>query len=94
MTDLKFVEPGHIPSEFLVYDKKVDQLDVGKTGKVGYLRIKLEKDSKKNKTVITDQYSQVPLYTQKALYYDEFLPAMANLFIMSPSGGILQGDRY
>ena len=94
MTDLKFVEPGHIPSEFLVYDKKVDQLDVGKTGKVGYLRIKLEKNSKKNKTVITDQYSQVPLYTQKALYYDEFLPAMANLFIMSPSGGILQGDRY
>ena len=51
MTDLKFVEPDHIPSEFLVYDKKVDQLDVGKTGKVGYLRIKLEKDSKKNKTV-------------------------------------------
>jgi len=78
----------------LVYDKKVDQLDVGKPGKVGYLRIKLEKDSKKNKTVITDQYSQVPLYTQKALYYDEFLPTMANLFIMSPSGGILQGDRY
>ena len=57
MTDLKFVEPGHIPSEFLVYDKKVDQLDVGKTGKVGYLRIKLEKDSKKNKTVVTDQCS-------------------------------------
>jgi len=94
MTDLKFVEPDDIPSEFSVYDKKVEQMDVGKTGKVGYLRIKLENDSKKNKTILTDQYSQVPLYTQKALYYDEFLPSMANLFIMSPSGGIIQGDRY
>jgi urease accessory protein len=94
MTDLKFVVPNDIPSEFSVYDKKVDQLNVGKTGKVGFLRIKLEKDSKKNKTVVTDQYSQIPLYTQKALYYDEFIPNMANLFIMSPSGGILQGDRY
>ena len=55
MTDLKFVEPGHIPSEFLVYDKKVDQLDVGKTGKVGYLRIKLEKDSKKKRTATCKQ---------------------------------------
>ena len=86
MTDLKFVEPDDIPSEFSVYDKKVDQLDVGKTGKVGFLRINLENDSKKNKSIVTDQYSQYPLYTQKALHYDEFLPSMANLFIMSPSG--------
>ena len=93
MTDLKFVEPDDIPSEFSAYDHKVAQLDVGKTGKVGFIRIKLEKDSKKNKTVVTDQYSQFPLYIQKALYYDEFLPSMANLFIMSPSGGIIQGDR-
>ena len=49
MTDLKFVEPDDIPSEFSAYDKKVEQLDVGKTGKVGFLRIKLEKDSKKIK---------------------------------------------
>ena len=94
MTDLKFVEPDDIPSEFSEYDHKVDQLDVGKTGKVGFLRIKLEKDPEKNKTVVTDQYSQFPLYIQKALHYDEFLPSMANLFIMSPSGGIIQGDRY
>ena len=42
MTDLKFVEPDDTPSEFSAYDHKVDQLDVGKTGKVGFLRIKLE----------------------------------------------------
>ena len=94
MTDLKFYEPDDVPAIFSAYDKKIEQLDVGKSGKVGLLRLKLEENSDKNKTVITDQYSQVPLYTQKALYYDENLPNMAHLFIMSPSGGILQGDRY
>ena len=94
MTDLKFCEPDDIPAIFSEYDKKLEQLDVGKSGKVGLLRLKFEENSDKNKTVITDQYSQVPLYTQKALYYDENLPNMAHLFIMSPSGGILQGDRY
>ena len=94
MTDLKFCEPDDVPVIFSAYDKKIEQLDVGKSGKVGLLRLKLEENSDKNKTIITDQYSQVPLYTQKALYYDETLPNMAHLFIMSPSGGILQGDRY
>lgn len=94
MTDLKFCEPDDVPAIFSAYDKKIEQLDVGKSGKVGLLRLKFEENSDKNKTVITDQYSQVPLYTQKALYYDENLPNMAHLFIMSPSGGILQGDRY
>ena len=94
MTDLKFCEPDDIPSEFLKYEEKICQLEVGKTGKVGHLKIKLENDSMNDKTVITEQYSQVPLYTQKALYYDESLPKMAHLFIMSPSGGVLQGDRY
>ena len=31
---------------------------------------------------------------QKALHYDVDYPSMAHLFILSPSGGILQGDRY
>ena len=51
-------------------------------------------DLQKNKTIITYQKSQVPLFLQKALYYDETIPPMAHLFILSPSGGILQGDRY
>ena len=94
MTDLKFCEPDDVPSEFLKYNKKITQLEVGKTGKVGLLKLKLENDSKKNRTVVTEQYSKVPLYIQKALYYDESLSNMAHLFIMSPSGGVLQGDRY
>ena len=36
----------------------------------------------------------MPLFTQRAMYLEESLPAMAYVYIVSPSGGILQGDRY
>ncbi|HSE99558.1 MAG TPA: urease accessory protein UreD, partial [Nitrososphaeraceae archaeon] len=36
----------------------------------------------------------VPLFTQRALYLEESLPSMAYIYIISPSGGVLQGDRY
>lgn len=46
------------------------------------------------KLVIKEQYSRVPLFVQRAMYLEETLPAMAYVYIVSPSGGILQGDRY
>ena len=94
MTDLKFCFPEDVPSQFASFDGKIPQMDVGKTGKIGFLKLTLESDSQRNKTIITEQLSRVPLYVQKALYYDESIPSMAHLFILSPSGGVLQGDRY
>jgi len=94
MTDLKFCSPEDVPSQFASFDGKIPQMDVGKTGKIGFLKLTLESDSQRNKTIITEQLSRVPLYVQKALYYDETIPSMAHLFILSPSGGVLQGDRY
>jgi urease accessory protein len=58
------------------------------------LRLKLEKDSATGITIIKEQYSRVPLFVQRAMYLEETLPAMAYVYIVSPSGGILQGDRY
>jgi len=94
MTDLKFCFPEDVPSQFASFDGKIPQMDVGKTGKIGFLKLILESDSQRNKTIITEQLSRDPLYVQKALYYDETIPSMAHLFILSPSGGVLQGDRY
>jgi len=94
MTDLKFCFPEDVPSQFASFDGKIPQMDVGKTGKIGFLKLTLESDSQRNKTIITEQLSRVPLYVQKALYYDESIPSMAHLFVLSPSGGVLQGDRY
>ena len=94
MTDLKFCFPEDVPSQIASLDGKVSQMDVGKTGKVGFLKLALEHDSQRNKTIVTEQRTQVPLYVQKALHYDETVPSMAHIFILSPSGGVLQGDRY
>src|SRR6476660_6601080 len=94
MSEIQYYTPGDIPPEILAYDQKLDQLGIGKAGKIGALVLRLENDVQRNKTIITDQYSRVPLFTQRALYLEESLPSMAYVFIISPSGGILQGDRY
>lgn len=91
---LEYYIPSSIPPEVLAYGSKLDQLGVGKAGKLGALILGLEKDKDNGKTSVKKQYSKVPLYTQRALYLEEALPSMAYMYIISPSGGILQGDRY
>ena len=94
MKDLQYFIPDDIPQEVLYYDSELSQLGVGKAGKLGAIVLLLEKNAKVNKTVIKEQFSKVPLFTQRALYLEESLPSMAYLYIISPSGGVLQGDRY
>ena len=94
MNNLEFYVPVDIPPEVLVYESKLKQLEVGKAGKIGALVLRLEKDPEVGKTVVKEQYSKVPLFTQRALYLEESIPSMAYIYIISPSGGILQGDRY
>jgi urease accessory protein len=85
--------PDDIPKEILEYDAEVKQLGVGKSGKIGILEVELQ-INEVGKTVVTKQFSQVPLQLQRALYPENLLPGMAYLYVVSPSGGILQGDRY
>jgi len=92
--DLEYFIPDDIPQEVLYYESELSQLGVGKAGKLGALVLLLEKNAQVNKTVIKEQFSKVPLFTQRALYLEESLPSMAYLYIISPSGGVLQGDRY
>ena len=87
-----FYTSQNIPLELEVYLTK-SQSKV-KSGKIGILRLKLERDSATGKTIIREQYSRVPLLAQRAMYLEETLPDMAYVYIVSPSGGILQGDRY
>ncbi len=93
MNKLEYYTPNDIPQEIQIYDAKVKQLGVGKSGKVGILDLELQKDST-GKTIVTRQFSQVPLQFQRVIYSENSLPEMAYLYVLSPSGGILQGDRY
>ena len=93
MNKLEYYTPDDIPNEIQTYDAKVKQLGVGKSGKVGILDLELQKDNA-GKTIVTKQFSQVPLQFQRAIYPENSLPEMAYLYVISLSGGILQGDRY
>ncbi len=92
--DLSFCTPTDIPYEVLEYDAPLEQLSVGKSGKLGILQLDLERDKYNNKTSIKNQFYKVPLCIKRALYLEETCPEMAYVYIISPSGGILQGDRY
>jgi urease accessory protein len=92
--ELEHYTPKVVPPEVLAYGSTLAQLGVGKAGKLGALVLRLEQDKSNGKTSVKDQYSRVPLYTQRALYLEEALSNMAYMYIISPSGGMLQGDRY
>jgi urease accessory protein len=91
---IDFYAPRNIPPEIEMYLTESRNLGAVKSGKVGILQLKLERDPGTGKTVIREQYCRVPLFIQRAIYLEETLPAMAYVYIISPSGGILQGDRY
>ena len=93
-SELEYYTPKDIPPEVVAYGSSLAQLGVGKAGKIGALVLRLEQDSSTGKTSVKEQYSRVPLYTQRALYLEEALSNMAYMYVISPSGGILQGDRY
>ena len=92
--ELEHYTPKIVPPEVLAYGSTLAQLGVGKAGKLGALVLRLEQDKSNGKTSVKEQYSRVPLYTQRALYLEEALSNMAYMYIISPSGGMLQGDRY
>ncbi|MCS6767706.1 MAG: urease accessory protein UreD [Candidatus Nitrosocaldus sp.] len=92
-TRIEFYIPDDIPPEVLAYEAKLAQLEVGRAGKTGLLYLMLEGASN-GRTVIKEKFSKVPLVVLKAMYLEESLPGMAYVYIMSPSGGVLQGDRY
>ncbi|MFQ5941203.1 MAG: urease accessory protein UreD [Nitrososphaerales archaeon] len=93
MLENNFYQPKDLPEEFLSYEQTVKQLGVGKTGKTGSLVMVLERDPHRKKTIATELFSKVPLQVQKILHIEESSADMAYVYIMSPSGGILQGDR-
>lgn len=60
-------------------------------GREGRLRLVFRKDSG---TVLSEQFAEAPFHAQRAMYCEESLPEMAYLYMMSSSGGILDGDSH
>lgn len=62
-------------------------------GKRGYLRMAFERDTR-GRSVLRELERRVPLVVQQELYFDECMPDMPCVYILSSGGPNVDGDRY
>lgn len=79
--------------EMAPYLREPEAMYVGAPGKHGYLRLGFELD-KQGKSILRDLERRVPLIVQQELYFDEEMPEMPCVYILSSGGPNVDGDRY
>ena len=84
--------PTHPPRELAPYQDEPKQLPTGSIGKDALLRMRFERRGARS--ILAFMERRAPLIVQKALYCDEGMPDLPFVFIITNSGGVLQGDRY
>ena len=81
------------PREVAAYISQPQGAPAGSHGKRGFLRLGFECDNT-GRTILRDWERRAPLIVQQALYFDEELPDMACVSILSSGGPNVDGDRY
>ena len=79
--------------EMAPYHEEPKAMPVGTPGKTGYLRLGFETDDE-GRSILRDWERRAPLIVQQALYFDEELPDMPCVYILSSGGPNVDGDRY
>lgn len=79
--------------EMKPYLRRPRAMYVGAPGKHGYLRLGFELDSS-GRSILRDLDRRAPLIVQQELYFDEELPDMPCVYILSSGGPNVDGDRY
>lgn len=79
--------------EMAPYLEEPKAMKVGSPGKSGYLKLGFELD-KQGKSILRDLDRRVPLIVQQELYFDEEMPGMPCVYILSSGGPNVDGDRY
>lgn len=77
--------------ELGAYQDEPPQLPSGSFGKNAFLRLGFEPGP--HRSVLRTLHRRAPLIVQQALYWDEEMPSLPCVSIISNAGGILQGDR-
>lgn len=83
---------GATAAELAPFQDEPAQMNSAAVGKNGFLRLGFARRGAR--TGMVDVERRVPFLVQRALYWDQGLPDMACVYIITTSGGILQGDRY
>lgn len=83
-------ECAHAP-ELDEYRDEPGQMPSGSVGKRGYLRLGFCRQG--DRSILAELDRRVPFLAQQALYWDEALPDLPCVFLITTSGCLLQGDR-
>lgn len=79
--------------EMALYLEAPKAMYVGAPGKSGYLFLGFELDNR-GKCILRNLDRRVPLIVQQELYFDEEMPEMPCVYILSSGGPNIDGDRY
>lgn len=79
--------------EMAPYLQQPDAMYVGCPGKHGYLNLVFERDGS-GRSIMRDWDRRAPLIVQQELYFDEEMPDMPCVYILSSGGPNVDGDRY
>ncbi|TWP25227.1 urease accessory protein UreD [Apibacter muscae] len=79
--------------EMAPYLEQPKAMYVGAPGKTGYLFMGFELD-KSGKSIMRDLDRRSPIIVQQELYFDEEMPEMPCVYILSAGGPNIDGDRY
>ncbi len=79
--------------EMAPYLEEPKAMYVGAPGKHGYLRLGFELD-KTGKSILRDLDRRHPLMVQQERYFDECIPELPCVYILSSGGPNVDGDRY
>lgn len=79
--------------EMAPYLKEPLAMYVGAPGKHGFLSLGFEIDPR-GKCILRDLDRRAPLIVQQELYFDEEMPEMPCVYILSSGGPNVDGDRY
>lgn len=79
--------------EMAPYLAQPPAMPVGSPGKTGYLNLGFELD-RDGKSIMRDWERRAPLIVQQELYFDEAMPEMPCVYILSSGGPNVDGDRY
>ncbi|AZD86933.1 urease accessory protein UreD [Pseudomonas chlororaphis subsp. piscium] len=82
---------GKDAPELANYQDEPAQMASGAPGKSGYLRLGFER--REDRSVLAAMERRVPSLVQRALYWDEEMPQLPCVTMISTSGSVLQGDR-
>ena len=82
------------PHEVRAYLKNPPAMEAGAVGKQGKIALEFSLDKTGKKSYMSSWRRQAPLIVQQELYFDEQMPEMPCVYILSSGGPNVDGDRY